>query len=420
MVLSAATQVLLYMSAQNELSDKAEENISAIKQCVDLNDICTYIMIDKVTEPLAAGRSDANTFQYLLAPGASQSDFVPKGFRVEDKDVSSPLVFDTILGNAHRHFQESLAPDLPRQKLLIFWGHGGGMVMLDEQQQAGVARAQANMKAFADVLVRRTERKTPLNFDIIAFDSCYMCMIETMHQLRAVSQYALCSSTMVDADGFPYEEIFKALKTNGQTYTPQTAAASISDIYNKHYLDLFPDGDRFLFICDMSGIAACIDGLNALGTTLTALLGPDVNNDPVRDAISEALIAANADSSYVYVLRFLKLLAMTLKRRISPDQLAAVAQRCEELRQAIPKAFQGNMGDSTDVPVSPLIWVPFRINAFIANEASYNSLDSSKNGNGGWAVLWKTFHGRENVTIEIPYSAFEATLGLPTTKQLAL
>jgi Clostripain family len=419
MAQSVATQIMLYMSAQNELSDKAVENIQAIEKSVSLDDICTYIMLDKIKDPAIVGRDAANTLQYKLPPGASTTPFQAEGFGVFDKDVTDPKVFKIVLREAQNHFQRFAGATQPRQKLLIFWGHGGGMVMLDEQQEEGVNRARANMKAFADVLVNKAEGETQLAFDIIAFDSCYMCMIETMHELRDTSAFALCSSTMVDADGYPYEDIFHDFKTEGRNLDPAMAAQRISTTYNNHYLQRFPDGNRFLFVCEMNKVAACIDALNDLGQLLISQLSQAEGDDPVRTAIREALIAANADSAYVYILRFLKLLAWTMDGCVTAPQHSLLVQQSDRIRQAVKFAFKGNLGDTTDNPVSPLIWVPFQINSFIVNEANYNILASSQNGTAGWARFWRLFHRRDVAVLESMEDTAKSTLGFPVTKQLA-
>jgi Clostripain family len=417
---SASTQIMIYMSAQNELSGKARDNIVSIQNCTDLDDICTYIMLDKVDDPNAPGRDERNTVQYLLRPGAGKADFDPKGFSVDDKDVSSPLVFEIILRAAREHFKTHSTLGPPRQKMLIFWGHGGGMKMLDEQKKAGVARAQANMKAFADVLARKSKADKSNEFDIVAFDSCYMCMIETMHQLRDVCDFALCSSTAVEADGFPYENIFRELKASGHTFGPTTTAKRVSEIYDAHYLNLYPHGDRFLFVCQTKKTLACITALNELGKTLTSLLSKTNQEDPVRKAVIDALTSAHVNSAYVYVLQFLEMLPIMLEELVTAAlldtaQLESVKKQSRTLQQAVDDAFQGNRKDA---PISPQIWAPFQINSFIANESTYNALDSSDFGKAGWATFWRTFHRREMLVNESPDNHFKATLGLPTNSQL--
>jgi Clostripain family len=422
MVQPVSTQLMLYMSAQNDLSNKAVENIEAIKSSAPLYGICAYVLMDLIKQLDIEAGDARNTLQYLVPPGATSTMFDKSRVVLpSDKDVSNPAVFRRILITALKHFANFADHSGPKQNILVFWGHGGGMVMLDEMQENGVKRARANIKDFADVLAAEALKNKASAFDIIAFDSCYMCMIETMHELRSAASVALCSSTMVDQDGFPYDQIMRRLVAGNASLDPLLLAGDIAAIYNTHYRQLFTDGNRFLFTCDMSRTGSCVDALNDLGAGLSLLLTDDAKGDSVRDAISEALLGANADSSYVYSLAFLKMLAITLRRRLTAAQQQEIQRKADALKTAIASTFSGNLGDSTDTPVSPLIFVPFTANAFDVSELDYYALDSSQNGNGGWANMWRLFHRRPKPTI-VAQKTRKSTrkIGVPTTSAFAV
>ncbi len=415
MTKSISTQIMLYMSAQNELSAKATENIRSIQSCCELDDICTYIMLDTIVSPNPDDLAARKTFHYRLPPGAT-----PRMFQTErqemprDKAVTRPEIFQLILESALRHFRSVAPLGPPRQKILIFWGHGGGMVMLDESQRNTVQQSRANLKEFADMLVRKAETSRALSFDIVAFDSCYMCMIETLNQFRHGCSYVLCSSTVVDDDGFPYETIFHALKSEGKSLDPATAVARIAALYNEHYLSIFPDGDRFLFVARMDRIEACAAALNALGQALVALLKDPGVAGQVRKGITEALIGAGVEAGYVYVLSFLRHLEYALGRYIGAGGMASIKPAAGALRKAVHAAFDGNLGDSVSQPISPLIWAPLELDEFTRNEATYRALDSSAGGSGGWASLWRLFHGPAPATRPMAPDHGKSQLGFPT------
>jgi hypothetical protein len=386
--LTVATDVMLYMSAQNDLAQKAQENIGAIYDSRNLDGLCVYIMLDTIKLDGTDAPENRNTWEYRLPPGATEQDFVRHPLPAPNKDVIRPAVFRNFLTRAEDHF----ANRATRQKILVLWGHGGGMVMLDEERAAGAERARASIAEFATVLEQKAREGAPLRFDILAFDSCFMCMIETMHQLKGATDYALCSSTLVDADGYPYKKIFDALKSHGGTWNPRIAAQNISTIYNQHYQEILPDQNRYLFVCDVKKTDDAITALNVLGTELAKLMKTKGPDDPVRLALGEALIAAGVDSSYVYILRFLDALAITLEGRFSDGELTAVHSAKDTLEKAVRNCFIGDLGSSTDNPVSPLIWAPFQRATFVANETKYNALDASQDGHGGWVSLWRAFH----------------------------
>lgn len=403
---SVATAMMLYMSAQNELAKKAKENIDDIKFNTDLDHMCLYIVEDTYdnTPDDAMARE---TLHYELPPAATKHDFVPVAGI--SKVVVNPNVFNLFLGQANAHFAR-FGQDHTRQKILILWGHGGGMVMLDEDKETGTARARASIADFVEVL----EQQKELRFDIIAFDSCYMGVIEVMNQFRDATEFALVSSTVVDADGYPYKKFIGDLKQRGPILGPKGAADLIATCYNDHYRLLLPGEDRLLFICDMSEIKKCVDALNKLGDEMSGLLGPDASNDPVRDAINEALIAAHSDSAYVPVLMFLRKLESRLASHAVPGNLDELQDAMTALANAVKAAFTGGkLGDSGYMPTSPLIWSPDNLGIFLRDHEAYNQLDSSSNGTGGWVKMWAKFHGIQGAMNIGTVAPGKFRLGLP-------
>lgn len=402
---NVATAMMIYMSAQNELAQKARENIEDIKFNTNLDRMCLYIVEDTYDDTLDQSLA-RETFRYELPPAATKDDFVP--IPGESKAVSNPGVFNRFLAQANAHFTHFGQSDT-KQKILILWGHGGGMVMLDEDKEKGTARARASIADFVEVL----ETQKELKFDIIAFDSCYMGVIEVMNQFREATSFALVSSTVVDADGYPYKKFIGDLKRHGAALEPKEAADLIATCYNEHYKLLLPEEDRLLFICDMREVQKCVDALNKLGDEISSLLGPDPSNDPVRVAINEALIAAHADCAYVPVLMFLRKLGSRLASHAVPN-LEKLQDAMTALVNAVETAFiGGKLDDSGYMPTSPLIWSPDNLGIFLRDQPAYNRLDSSNNGTGGWTKMWRKFHGIPEVMNIERVVPGKFTLGLP-------
>lgn len=403
-----ATAMMIYMSAQNELATKARENIAAIRENTALDQMCLYIVedtYDDTPDPSTA----RTTIHYELPPSAVDGHFVkPPLFPGINKAVTNPGVFNKFLIRANTHFT-SFGQNETNQKILILWGHGGGMVMLDEDKEKGNSRARASIAEFAEVL----ERQKELEFDIIAFDSCYMGVIEVMNQFREATKFALVSSTVVAADGYPYKKFIGDLKTGGPDLQPETAAALIAACYDEHYKLLLPNEERYLFVCDMKEIEKCADALNKLGEELSKLLGEDEQNDPLRDAVDEALIAAHAESAYVPVLIFLRKLASRLQFRPDQNKLKDLYEAMDKLALAVKASFRGQLSDGGYTPTSPLIWSPENRGMFLRSHQAYNQLDSSMNGTGGWTKMWRKFHAIPDVlNIETAIPG-KFTLGLP-------
>jgi Clostripain family len=414
MMISASSHVMLYISAQNELSDKADQSVAEIRRCVKLDDLSTYILLDRINAD-----PTFHTTRYQLPPGVDDKQF---GKAEEDlgmnKEMTDPAVFNNHLRFAREHFAKTPAEAL-KQRVLFLWGHGGGMVMLDEQQANGVARSQASIRDFAKVLVKTAEGRRSLEFDIVAFDACYMAMIETMLELRDCTRFALCSSTMVDADSFPYETIFSKMKADGKNLNPALLADAIAELYRQRYIRKYPDGSRFLFVCNMDNIELAAKRLNGFGAQLSILLGRANTAGPLRQALVEALIASGASFKDVFVLRFIKLIQLRLRDRISGQDLKPLQEAAAALDEAVRGAFAGNLGDSASKPISPMVFAPQNAGTYRSMAAAYNALDSSEGGAGGWTRFWQDYHGEAAVPPAPPGTAPVDTLGIPENVTLA-
>ncbi len=388
-----ATDLLLYMSAQNELGGYATDNLEAIKRCGNLDNVSAYIMLDKFNND-----QSRVTVDYAVPVGAALN--IQNPFVWNDKETSSPDVFLRFLIRARTHFGGTPT----RQKILVFWGHGGGLQMLEEQTR-GAKFARASIAEFASILEEQTKPgPNSLKFDVIAFDACYMCMIEAMFELRDATGFVLCSSTVVDARGYPYADIISGLKKNGSNLGPQLAANFIADSYNTYYFNELANTDRFLFVCDVSKTQACVDELNKIGEIISSFIDRGDAENSVRSALSQAHVSACTGMSYVYVLRFFTALSRTLGTLLNEAEHQAFSLQTNTLANAVKEAFQGNMGDTVDLPISPQIWAPILLGEFQKFELIYINLQSAKNGRGepgqaGWVSMWRNFHNIKNVSV---------------------
>jgi Clostripain family len=414
MTLPAPTNIMLYMSAENELSANALQNIEDIKACCPLDGISTYIMLDQMKNT-----SDMKTIIYRLPPGATQEQF--QAFDThQNKEASSPFVFNNHLSLARMHFALTPPPP-PRQKILFLWGHGNGLVMLDEEQEQGMGRAQASIREFAKVLAKKAADNATEEFDIIAFDACYMAVIETMHELRETTKFVLCSSTAVAAESFPYQTIYKALIKDDHSSSPKVAAELIARLiarlYGEHYLAEYEDGSRFLFVCRMDKIGRTMTCLNELGSLLADLIVHDSPDGTLHSALTRVLVRAGAEADYLYVLDLLDSLQSVLRNILPAPTFQNVQKLCENLREAAIEAFEMTQGNMNSVSVSPKVWAPLHIGVYLTMAPFYNELESSDHGNAGWARLWKCYHNPMIPAITPDLEGIKDVLGLPSVAQ---
>jgi hypothetical protein len=390
---NVATAMMMYMSAQNELSARADENIDDIKANEPLDNLQIYIINDTIISGPARAATKRVTREIDLPPGAFAANSKNKPLLGNER-VTNADVFQAFLGRAENDFQ----PLKTRQKILVLWGHGRGLVLLDELQEDGTTRKVATIPEFTDALEKRAMSKTdPLRFNIIAFDSCYMGVIEAMNQFQKIADFALVSCTAIDAAGYPYRPIIAKLKELGPGLVPATAADLVKKEYDEHYKQLGPSRKRYLFVCNMKKIGACVDALNALGDKLSSWFGLDLENDPVRKALRLANEAASGElPEYPAVLSFINKLRTRLK---DIADLAQFEPLLANLKDSVDAAFSGNLGDTGTIPTSPLIWCPTQINTFNRYRDLYNELDANNGVNSGWASMWDLYHHGQRLVI---------------------
>jgi Clostripain family len=370
--------VLMYMSAQNELAPMAQNNIDQISTNMPMANTSLLVMNDTIQPENQAFVTQVLHMQYdANAP-------VELALPPKDKDVVDPNVFAWFLDKAFA------SPDLQEAdlKLLVFWGHGRGLEFLDENSPDHSVTRRANIADFIEELV---ERESAPAFDVIAFDACYMCMIETLADFTSLTRYVIVSSAEVPEESFPYAKILSKLKARSTVFKPEAAARMIQKEYGKEYPLDGPTGRKQLFICDTTKMAACIDGLNALGDSLSQLLDDDFGDDGFRMQLRGLLISAATYRCYVSVLTLLN--SIDLSEPIGPAKhWQSVLASAAKLRAAVFDAFQGTLGPETSEPCSPLIFAPEDPVIFQDKIELYDELGISKNGTKGWSNFWRAFH----------------------------
>jgi hypothetical protein len=380
--------VMMYMAAQNELNEEAEKNIDAIKDVTPLKTTRTYIVKDTMKGKKGLRETDDLRLS-SIATKETGIEFESM-FNGRDKDVSDPNIFGWFLERARIDFGACH----PKVKILILWGHGGGLVMLNENAVGDGPKTKAVLSAFAEKLEERAKPgASQIQFDLVCFDSCYMCLIETINEFNGIASHVLASSNVVDSSGFPYGAMFERLKGDVSCQSPSGAANMFREVYDKNYDALGPRKRRHLFVCETKTIKSCVDALNALGQQISELLPAGSTDDTNRTFLGNVCDHAHYSHGYVASLTFLKSFESLLPDAgFDPAVLTKLQAGIDQLRAAVLATFSGQLGDTGSMPKSPLIWCP-KDNAFFVNdEPLYNALSSSDKGRGGWVSMWRKYH----------------------------
>jgi hypothetical protein len=368
------TCMMLYMSAENDLGDFASFNLKSIKRATPLSRMALYIVHDH-ERPGGVGGTD----EYIV--GQTDEIFEPRPI-FRDKEITDKNVFRWFL---HRSAQ-TLNRHQPKHKILCLWGHGGGLVMLNEDQTSTGPALQTGVMEFAKVL---SESRDVAGFNIILFDACYMSMIETLNEFHRITTFILASSAKVPATSFPYGEILSRLKGKEQHEEPEVVAEFVRTSYNEAYES--PGSVYRLFICKADSIRDCSRRLNELGAALLALIEA-AGLDAFTPMLQATLERASMEEGYVPVLAFLKHLTESIATFSAPgSEKSSVLSSAAALRASVLASFSGELTDEGPQPSSPVIWTPIERARFDKHEARYAELQCSKEG-GEWLGMWRKLH----------------------------
>lgn len=214
--------VLMYLVAENNLSNVIYSNISSVERG-----------LSKAMSP--------GTFVIYWDGGRLESEFlVPTLFKyvvdgkghVSEKEIIktyksqnsiSNEVISTVLKDV-----EMLCP--ANNYGLIFGSHATGWLPVDYSKSRSFGdddEAKINVPDLAKVLAN-----SDIHFDYILFDACLMSQVEVAYELRNITDYLILSPAEVIDKGFPYFKIAKyLLATNNTEQNAKDIAKDYIDYY---------------------------------------------------------------------------------------------------------------------------------------------------------------------------------------------
>lgn len=212
----AHRNVIVYMMAENSLSQYAQKDINEMVEAADCipTDCNVVIYLDDVKSPRI----------YTLNRQQGLSEY-----------ITLPEQCST---NATT-FQDNM--DFIRRKCpaehygLVMWSHGSGWIPA-QKKTVGIDNMQNkdNLDNGTELDIcdmKRAIRNVGLHFDWILFDVCFMQCVESDYELRDVADYIIASPAELPGDGAPYDKIMTAMMAD------EGAAKGIADTYFDSYKD---------------------------------------------------------------------------------------------------------------------------------------------------------------------------------------
>lgn len=210
--------VLVYMIANNSLSDFAAENIEsmlkgATAQNLNGGNLIVYY---------APAHSNPELLQIKEENG------VVKKFHLKDYEKQNSADPDVM-----RNVISEVVTQYPAAGYgLVLWSHGTAWLPADYTDKLKSFGQDGSHWMEIDELAKGLPDDL---FDFILFDACYMASVECVYELRNKADYILASPTETMADGWPYAEIIPHL------FTTDLQLEQAGETFYQHYLnDRYP------------------------------------------------------------------------------------------------------------------------------------------------------------------------------------
>lgn len=222
-VTQSARTVLVYMSAENNLSEGAEDDLNEMLLAkTDKNNDCLLVYVDDRSSHIPYLARVSNGF---LKDSVSLRDM---GISKRDTCSSDPGVMLSVINYAFRKY-----PSRNNDYGLVLWGHASGWVIEDSVSTKTAVSAQGRRKAYGldngvDVGARaswiniyslaQVLKQVP-HLKYIFADCCNFQCLETLYALRDVADYIIGSPAEIPGVGAPYTTVVPALFEPDSFYT---------------------------------------------------------------------------------------------------------------------------------------------------------------------------------------------------------
>ena len=219
---AAERTVLVYLAGKNNLSQSLQTNLEQMKagsRLIGNNTLLVFVRRDMQGEKPWLARVNNGE----LTDSVSLDDM---GFGKSNMQACNPELMEQVMRYAFSHYPAN-------EYGLVLGGHSTGWLIDEEPGQTrafgvdngdGYTYSRKNKRWMnVPTMARVLERVPHLKF--IFADCCNFMCLETMYELRNVTDYIIGSPAEIPAEGAPYEQIIPAL------FEKNSFCSSVIDIY---------------------------------------------------------------------------------------------------------------------------------------------------------------------------------------------
>lgn len=224
--------VLIYMSAENSLSPDSESDLIEIKEG-------SQALSDEDQLLVYYDRAKQGELPWLarIVKGQLQDSVSIADMGISDKDeyASDPHVMEKVLTYAYSHYPATAGYGL------TLWGHASGWLKADSIAYSraygidnGANSDRSNSGYWLNIpILRRVLEKQP-HLEFILGDCCNFMCLETIYELRQVTDYVVGSPAEIPDAGAPYDKVVPEM------FKRQDAVKGIMTKYADAYKNYLP------------------------------------------------------------------------------------------------------------------------------------------------------------------------------------
>ena len=221
---TAERTVLVYLAGKNNLSESLQTNLEQMKagsKRIGNNTLLVFVRRDiKGEQPWLARVSNGE-----LTDSVSLDDM---GISTSNMQACNPELMEQVLQYAFNYYPAN-------EYGLVLGGHSTGWLIEQEPSTTrafgvdngdGYTYSSRNRRWINVPTIARVLERVP-HLKFIFADCCNFMCLETMYELRNVTDYIIGSPAEIPAEGAPYEQIMPAL------FEKNTFCTSAIDIYHR-------------------------------------------------------------------------------------------------------------------------------------------------------------------------------------------
>jgi hypothetical protein len=241
---------MVYLDADNDLEEDGILNMNQMEMVGSDANINIVVQIDRAKGYDTSNGDWTTTRRYYVThdddPLTIKSDLIQD---LGELDMADPA-------NLHDFVQWATQNYPASHYCLVIWNHGSGWV---PRGGSNATRAVVYDDTTGTIMSMPELREalTGFHLDMVAFDACYMAMLEVSYEIAGACDYVVASEESPPSSGYPYDDILGAL-AHDPSMTPLGFGRLIAEDYVAAYSSV---NESVIATGKLEALAGAVDDL---------------------------------------------------------------------------------------------------------------------------------------------------------------